>query len=279
LKRLVGGYCRVKLAEHCDEAGIPHDDTSVRWIQDGGQRTWASYDMGRLLRKESAGSAGCEATPELRQARIGELEKVFGFGVGHTIPAIPSSQAKTAAAYRLRREVLEKSSVPRLLWAVLRPALEATSWGLELPSLATYLQREQSNCHLVVAALGFEETIDGRPAATTTRPTAGREWNPGQQMVHAYLQSLGSRGSDVNLSTGAMSRPRGGQQQSMETTLWKWKLAYKWHWQMSGSLQHEGNKGETSHEFKSTSMCWNSRLWFMESDGRYARTKASAPLA
>ena len=146
--------------------------------------------------------------------------------------------------------MLEKSSVPRLLWAVLRPALETAKWRLELPALATYLQREQSNCHLVVAALGLTDTRDGRPAATTDRSAAEKEWNPGQQLVHAYLQSLGSRGSDVNLSTGAMSRPRSGQQQSMETTLWKWKLAYKWHWQMSGSLQHEGKKGETSHEFK-----------------------------
>ena len=80
------------------------------------------------------------------------MEKVFGFGDGHTMPAIPSSQAKTAAAYRLRREVLEKSGVPRLLWAVLRPALATAKWRLELPTLATYLQREQDNCHLVVPA-------------------------------------------------------------------------------------------------------------------------------
>jgi len=36
----------------------------------------------------------------------------------------------------------------------------------------------------------------------------------------------------------------------METRLWKWRLAYKWHWQMLGGLPSKGNKEETGREFK-----------------------------
>ena len=82
----------------------------------------------------------------------------------------------------------------------------------------------------MVAALGFAETKDGLPAATTSRPAAGKEWNPGQQMVHAYLQSLGSRGSDVNLSTGAMSRPRSRQQKGDFETI----VNYLGEWLLKG---------------------------------------------
>ena len=115
------------------------DQTTYRWIQDGARRTWASYAPERLLCKEAAAGSDGNVLRDLRQANIGEIEVAFGYARDHTGPAVPSAQLKSGKAYRLRQQLLEKASLPRLLWQRLGPALQTRAWDLEVASLADYL--------------------------------------------------------------------------------------------------------------------------------------------
>ena len=220
-------------AQVLDEAGVPPDRCTELWLLDGMSRSWASYSPDRLVRATGGAASQLQWKHSLRAVSLGELEKVLGFAAGHTAPAVPSGTLKTASASRRRQQLLERSSMPRVLWPGVQAGVRSlhVSWGYM--ELEEFLQREMANSLLVNPVLGSTEEVRSSSGVSPARGDGASEpWNAGQRLVLRHMRGLSSRGSDVRLSTGALLTPGAGRVQSVQSNLWRWRSAFNWQWQL-----------------------------------------------
>ena len=238
-----------------DKAGIPPDRCTELWLLDGLAKSWASYEPSRLLRKREEEEGNLAWSTELRAIRLGELEKAFGFTEGHTAPAVPSGSLKRSGSDRVRQQLLEKGTMPRLVWPAISRALASLQTGWGQVECGAFLVQEQLNVELLTPCLGFEPQNHHSSSVANSQDLCvageGDNWCSEQLLVLHHLSGLSSKGSDVRLNTGAMLNPQPGRVQSIQANLWRWRLAFKWQWQLStsaGEKQQQDSPGQQREE-------------------------------
>jgi hypothetical protein len=140
---------------------------------------------------------------ELRTPRIHELELLFGFQAGHTVPAVRSGALKTSASTVSRKMLISRGLQVELILPAVRLGL-----SFLLPDVST-------------------------EAGELTGVSRG--WTPEQQLVVEHLRGVDHRGSDVRLDAGTLMSPSAWPRRSLRPELWRWQTKYFWGWRDKNS--------------------------------------------
>jgi len=165
-----------------------------------------------------------------RMPNLTELERIFSLTTDHTVTATTSSQHKDAKSKILRLRLLAISPMPRLLWFALVASLDQLDFVGRLSEemlcieFAKFCVRERKNSELQAPVLDLitEEEEEA--------PRNVRGWAPGQRLVLNLSNMCGTRGSDVHMMSGVLSRPEARHKQTITPRLWNWHVAFSWHW-------------------------------------------------
>ena len=143
---------------------------------------------------------GADEAGTLRRPAVEELEVIFGFEVGHTVPAVKSGALKSSTSTWARKVLIGQS----------------LQVGLIQPFLAMGLE-----------SLGETSLPEGDLASGPSRG-----WTLDQRLVVEHLRGVDHRGSDVRIDAGTFMSPSSWPRRSLRAELWRWQTKFHWQWRM-----------------------------------------------
>ena len=156
-----------------------------------------------------------------------ERERLMGFSDRYTQNAMASNAAKAQPrlAFATRCSLIGNSM------SVFCVAFLLSTLALQLGFLESMPSRRD------VREKAASARVTGSHARRVAPPPGrDRGYSDGQRLVAWHLAQVGSRGSDVRLTTGQLSQPSRIRYQNIDVRLWTWKVVRGFRWKREAHI-------------------------------------------